>query len=290
MISPSNSQQLFLHYALDELSPDERSGIDEALIADQGFSDAFEEARYDLIDAYAADELPIELRKRVEQAILSTIDGHKALAAAIGLRQTPSATSDGIIFPPASTYKKAAIKGRGVRIVFLSSALAACVLVAVLSTHLRQKTNPAVARKSNTPPSATSASIQPATPAAKSPPAMHSFSRQASILTVAMPLGPTRGAATIPIKLRPGIRSIEVEWPVPPDSAAISYTMKVAPGNASLDIVHQHGPLAIIGNVRVANFFIPANKLPNGAYIFRLLPANAAADMLVAEFPVHVSR
>ena len=90
MESPSNTQRLLLRYLLEQLSPEERERIDEALITDQEFSDSFAEARNEWLDAYVAGSLPPEWKKPVEQALIDTPDGASSLrvAAALHRRRT----------------------------------------------------------------------------------------------------------------------------------------------------------------------------------------------------------
>ncbi len=276
---PSKSRQLFLRYVLDEMSPDERAKIDDALITDQEFSDSFQEARYDLIDAYAADELPADTRGRVEQAIF--------------------AIKNGAILLPVSPRRQAMLQipRRKFRIAFLVSALSACILLAAVFIRSRQRTTPQMAQSPQSTPLMTTSrpirgepsSVQPSTPTVIPSRKIHLLPGP-SVMAVAMPLGTARGTAGIPIHIHRGIDRIEIEWPVPPDSGKPPYTLEVTSGRSKIAVLAQHGLLAPVGNLRVAKFLLPVDKLPNGQYLFRLSAADAARGMPIAEFAVRVSR
>ncbi|MHB1936067.1 MAG: hypothetical protein ACYCOR_05725 [Acidobacteriaceae bacterium] len=301
MNPPSDSRQLFLRYLLDELPPDERADVDEALIVDQEFSDSFQVARYDLIDAYVADELPPEDRKRVEQAVFSTRDGQEALSMALAMQSGKTAPEKkGAAWLPASDRSKAAVqvRGRNTRIVFFLSTLAACLLLAFVFLHLRQRP---MRQTAQTPPTTSSTTAGSAVPEKSGPARLpippknstakpHFAPRQTDVLAVAMPMGTARGVGVIPIHLHPGIQQIEVQWPVPSDSTASAYTLEIASGQSSIAVLPQHGSLTSFGGIRVAEFFLPADKLPNGAYIFRLRAADASGNMPIAESQVRISR
>ncbi|MHB1959875.1 MAG: magnesium and cobalt transport protein CorA [Acidobacteriaceae bacterium] len=301
MNPPSDSRQLFLRYLLDELPPDERAEVDEALIVDQEASDAFQEARYDLIDAYAANELPPEDRKRVEQAVFTARDGQEALSMALAMQGGKTAPEKkGATWLTASDRSKAAVqvRGRNARIVFFLSTLAACLLLAFVFLHLRQRPMRQMVQTPPTTSSTTAGSAVPeksgpaqlAVPPKNSPSTSHSALRQAGVLAVAMPMGTVRGVGVIPIHLHPGIQQIEVQWPVPSDSTASAYTLEIASGQSSIAVLPQHGSLTSFGDIRVAEFLLPADTLPNGQSIFRLRAADASSNQPVAESSVRISR
>lgn len=300
MNPPSDSRQLFLRYLLDELPPDERADIDEALIVDQEASDAFQEARYDLIDAYAAGALSPEERKRVEQAVFSTRDGQEALSMALAMQRGKTAPEKmRTAWLPAFDQSKAAVPIRGniTRNVIFLSTLAACSLLVFVLLHLgrrpmRQTDQTLSATSSAATDSATpkkDGAAQLVVPSRSSPSTSHSALRQTGVLVVAMP-GTVRGADVIPIHLHPGIQQIEVQWPIPSDSTASAYTLEMASDRLGMAVLPQHGPLTAFGDIRVAEFLLPADKLPNGQSIFRLRAAGASDNTPIAESSVRVSR
>ncbi|MHB1865735.1 MAG: hypothetical protein ACYCPS_06315 [Candidatus Saccharimonadales bacterium] len=271
------------------------------MIVDQEFSDAFQEARYDLIDAYAAGALSPEDRKRVEQAIFSTRDGQEALSMALAMQGGKTAPEKkGAAWLTASDRSKAAVQVRGgnARIVFFLSTLAACLLLAFVFLHLRQRP---MRQMVQTPPTTSSTTAGSAVPEKSGPARLpiplknstakpHFAPRQTGVLAIAMPMGTVRGVAVIPIHLHPGIQQIEVQWPVPSDSTASAYTVEIASDQSSIAVLPQHGPLTTFGDIRVAEFLLPANKLPNGQSIFRLRAADASGNTPIAESTVLISR
>jgi hypothetical protein len=301
MNSPAGSQQLYLRYLLDELSPDERAKVDEALIVDQGFSDSLQEARYDLIDAYVAKELSQEARLRVERAILSTKDGQEALSMALAMQSgkaTPKESDTEVLTAVGVGHALAPVWGRKVRISLFVSTLAACFLLALGLFHVRQTVMRKTAQTLPLPSSATAKGAVPQNPGAAQlpvppegpPAAMHSAHRQSGVLAVAMPMGTVRGVVPVPIQLRRGIDRIEVQWPVPSDSTASAYTLEIASGQSSIAVLPQHGSLSPVNDLRVANFLLPVHTLPDGQYIFRLRAADVPGNTPVAESSVRISR
>lgn len=301
MNPPSDSRQLFLRYLLDELPPDERAEVDEALIVDQEYFDSFQEARHDLIDAYVAGELLADVRLRVEKAIFSSKNGQQALSMARALQKekavaestdtTPLAVSD-------SRHARAPTPKRTFRIAFLVSTLAACILLVVAMIHVRQTAIRQNAHAPSRPSPTTTGSaasekrgaaplpIPPRTSTSR----IHSAPRENSVLALAMPMGTARGAAALPIHLRPDVKQIEIQWPIPSDSTASAYTLEIASDQSSIVVLPQHGPLVSIDDLRVANFFLAVDMLQNGQYILRLRAADASGDTPVAASSVRISR
>ena len=119
MESPSNTQRLLLRYLLEQLSPEERERIDEALITDQEFSDSFAEARNEWLDAYVAGSLPPEWKKPVEQALIDTPEGASSVRVAAALHRQRALI-------PSKVQPK--FPSRAV-LAFFVPALAACMLL-----------------------------------------------------------------------------------------------------------------------------------------------------------------
>jgi hypothetical protein len=301
-ISPTDDQQLFLRYVLDQLHPDKRSEIDERLITDQSLSDAFQEARNDLIDAYAADELPADVRLQVEQAILSDREGQIALSMARTMKHLKTGPTIG-----SDTYRREHNRYSPVHWIFegktrigvFAASLAACSLLVFLFFHMRQRSTYQTAQAG---PVSTLTDVAGSTGSEgrrtknlagssnKSSPARHSALRQTNVLAIAMPMETLRGDQLIAITLRPGVDRIHVQWPIPADVKASAYMLEIASKQSIQDVLPQHGPLDRIGNSRVANFFVAADKLPTGQVLFRLLIANASEKDPVAESSVRISR
>ncbi len=290
MISLTDDQQLFLSYALDQLPPDKRSELDEELIANQDVSDAFQQARHDLIDAYAADALPPHIRRQVEQAILSTEDAQIALSMARAMQRLNSRPNVPNPIHPQEPHPNRTLlwlQDHKTPIGWFASTLAACFVLAFLFFHTRQR---AIRQAAAVPP----ASSVPQTISAA--PSQTSLApSQATVLAVAMPMGTVRGDHLLSIPLHPWVSQIHLQWPLPADATASACTLEIASTqaastNSNVFVLPQHGPLQAIGSLRVANFLIPANALPTGHVLFRLRAADAIDHTLLAESPVQISR
>ncbi|MGC9198937.1 MAG: hypothetical protein ACP5E5_08375 [Acidobacteriaceae bacterium] len=290
MISLTEDQQLFLSYVLDQLSPEKRSELDEKLITSQDLSDAFQQARHDLIDAYAADALPPHIRLQVEQAILSTEDAQTALSMARALHRlnSPPNPPQPIRPPePRPHHTLLWLQDHKTSLGWFTSTLAACFVLALVFFHSRQR----ILRQAATLPPGSSIPQKTTTAPSQSNPAPN----QATVLAVAMPMETLRGDHLLSIPLHPWISQIHLQWPLPADATVSACTLQIASTQAASNhsnvfVLPQQGPLQAIGHLRVANFFIPANALPTGQVLFRLRAADAADHPLLAESPVQISR
>ncbi len=300
MNPPLNYRRLLLRYLLDEMSVDERASVDDALIADQEFSDGFQEAQYDLIDAYVANELSIDIRKRVELALLGGKSGEISHPLAIAMQQARDVDrrSGANREPSAATGKGVPqVRSRKFRLIF-SAALAACLFLVVALIQWRRTTIPGSFQKlpevasiaASGPTVGKSNSVQSSAPPEK-PSHEHRFPvPRIGILVVAMPMGTARGADPIPIQIHRGIKRLEVQWPLSRDAAAQPYTLAVASGRSDIAVVPQIGPLTTMDGIRVARFHVPADKLAAGEYLFRLGTADGSSQTPIAETLVRVSR
>lgn len=81
------SRERLLGYLLGELAPRELAAIDQRLLQEDAFADAFEEARNDLLDAYALDALPLEQRERARHALNLSSREDPAVAFSCALRR-----------------------------------------------------------------------------------------------------------------------------------------------------------------------------------------------------------
>lgn len=272
MNSPSSTQRQYLRYLLGELPPDERQQVDESLIVDQEFSDSFQEARYDLIDSYVADELTPDVRRQVEQAIFSGEHGPAALSLAMALQRGNEGANRGHPFlqaRPARQDEGGKRRRLPLRMLWIAAAVAACFLGAFLFVRVRSSGRHSIAGMQ--------------APATRGPALGH-----ASMMALAMPMGTARGTAAIPLQIPPGVDRIQVQWPLRSDSAAPNYMLEILSGASVRAVVPQQGALLVLGKLRVANFLLAANSLPDGEYLFRLRATNRSANTPVAENSVQV--
>jgi hypothetical protein len=282
MESPSNTQRLLLRYLLEQLSPEERERIDEALITDQEFSDSFAEARNDWLDAYVSGSLPPEWKKLVEQALIDTPDGAISLqvAAALHRRRTVSLRN-----------VRRRLPSRAV-LAFFVPAIAACMFVAF---WLRSGPSPRGARhglpESGSPPVAAVKRLPAPIPAAPSDltKAPAPGAARLGTLALVMPAGTVRGSDSVPLPLTAAIARVQVQWPLPPDEMAWGYTLLVSRDGAAATKFPQHGPVRTIGTEKIVTFVLPAAVLPYGEDTFALYSNQPAGGSPLAQFSVAVS-
>src|ERR1700677_3845669 len=201
MESPSNTQRLLLRYLLEQLSPEERERIDEALITDQEFSDSFAEARNDWLDAYVAGSLPPEWKKLVEQALIDTHEGASSLRVAEALH------SQRTLMPPNVRRK---FPSRAVLAFFVRLRLRSGPSSTPPRHGLPGSGSPPVAAVKRLPPPILVAPSD-LTKAPTLGAARH------GTLALVMPAGTLRGSDSVPLLLIAAIERVKVQWPLPPD-------------------------------------------------------------------------
>ena len=283
MESPSNTQRLLLRYLLEQLSPEERERIDEALITDQEFSDSFAEARNEWLDAYVAGSLPPEWKKPVEQALIDTPEGASSLRVAAALH------SQHTVMRP---HVRRKFPSRAV-VAFFVPALAACML---LVFWLRSAPSSRPTRQglpaAGSPPVAAVKHLPPPTPAPPSDAdrAPTTGAGRHGMLALVMPAGTLRGSDSVPLLLTAGIERVQVQWPLSPDKMASKYTLLVARDGAPATKFPQHEPVRTIGTEKIATFVLPANVLPDGECTFALYDDQSADGSPLAQFSMAVSR
>jgi anti-sigma factor RsiW len=279
MPSPSTTQQLLLRYLLGELSSAERERIDESLITDQDFSDAFAEARNELLDAYASGTLSPEWQQNVRKAFLNTPEAAAALEVAAALQKKRTKMARRFPFRAG--------------LATLLPALAACL---VLAFWLRSSLSSRSDRHGLSAPGPSPvAAVKPLEPApakadeSAGKPAM-SAALQPITLALVMPAGTLRGSEALALRLSPATERVQVQWPLPAEEADAAYILLLSRGAASAKRFAQHGPLKTIDGVKVASFLVPAASLADGEWNFVLQAAQTENSVPVAQSWVAVSR
>ena len=255
--SPTQLRETLLRYRLRELDEDERANIDALLIADADYFAAFQEAEYDLLDAYAANELTPAQRTRVEQA----------------LHPHTRVTSNS--FQPQPTFRTPAKPSTPIpiptraRTLPLWMPIAAALFIATLvgvawnrRTHPAPQINATTALHNAHAPAESPSPTQP-TPTHPTP----------LIATLLLP-PTTRSQAALAVTLTPATRTLTVSWPRPANDPTTS--------RYQLQILTSTGILAttIAGKPRgqLIDFPCPARTIPSGSSFFRVIsqPANPA--------------
>lgn len=320
MTSPENSQHVLLAYILGDLSLEERERIDSALLLDQDFSDSFAQARYDLIDAYAANELAPHIRRRVELALLQSGDSRDELLLAASLRAVEK-----VQWPPSPPRPRPvpAKRPRIVWVALLSPAIAACCVAAVLFVRSHRTGNSLTETASTRTVASASAQAPPlGTPLLSGPgpgtskpqasgaggvipaaTAKPNTLRSASVMVFAMPVGTLRGPGVIAIQMSPGIHSLDVQWAVPkdipceiPPSENVpsqenfqACMLQISSGRNTIALLPPAHLSTLAGPVRVAHFFVPANLLPAGEFSLKIQTASQQKAPL-AQASIRISR
>ena len=265
--SPTQLRETLLRYRLRELDEDERANIDALLIADADYFAAFQEAEYDLLDAYAANELTPAQRTRVEQA----------------LHPHTRVTSNS--FQPQPTFRTPAKPSTPIpiptraRTLPLWMPIAAALFIATLvgvawnrRTHPAPQINATTALHNAHAPAESPSPTQPGPtqPRPTQPTPTHPTPLIATLL-----LPPTtRSQAALAVTLTPATRTLTVSWPRPANDPTAS--------RYQLQILTSTGILAttIAGKPRgqLIDFPCPARTIPSGSSFFRVIsqPANPA--------------
>lgn len=255
MNSPVEPRELFLRYVLQEMAAEEHERIEDALISDPDFFAAFQEAEHDLLDGYAAGELPEIDRVRMEKLLhINPALATKArLSAALQQRaQTP-------VSGPESQPKKVFV----FRIPVLAFA-AALLLVAVFAASFLwyRSRQDEVARVPTPPPASparqTASASTPPQPAAP------------STLALLLPATARSAGPALSIQLTPEIGTVDVQWVLPdPGEAKSVLELRVWRGPHSVTHVRADRLEHVAGQV-VAHFQVSAAELGAGGYLFQI--------------------
>lgn len=284
---PSKSEQLYLKYLLHQLPAEERERIDASLIEGQELSDSFQAARLDLLDAYAAKELSPEIRRQVEQGILSAPDGYRALSVATSMQSARKIPNE------------APAQHRSFRIKLFTLALAACgVMAFVLVRQYGKNPTPIYTPRTSSaqmeakiPPNATNTqAVAPPNPTVNGPTTLHRHSfAGAGVMAFVLPQGNSRGAVAIPLQIHAGTVQVHVEWPLPSDAHATHYSLELSSEGHEVASIPQQTPLVTMGTTQVATFVLRSATLPNGIYVFRLQASDLPEPKNIAEYSVRVT-
>ena len=275
--SPTQLRETLLRYRLRELDEDERANIDALLIADADYFAAFQEAEYDLLDAYAANELTPAQRTRVEQA----------------LHPHTRVTSNS--FQPQPTFRTPAKPSTPIpiptraRTLPLWMPIAAALFIATLvgvawnrRTHPAPQINATTALHNAHAPAESPSPTQPS-PTQPSPtqpgptqprPTQPTPTHPTPLIATLLLPPTTRSQAALAVTLTPATRTLTVSWPRPANDPTTS--------RYQLQILTSTGILAttIAGKPRgqLIDFPCPARTIPSGSSFFRVIsqPANPA--------------
>ena len=125
------TEQDLRDWLLHRLEPTRAAELEERLFSDPDLADAIDAARYDLLDDHARGRLSSDDMHRVAQHLAATPDDVMGLRIARAL----AASADAAHARPARSRAHAARR----RFIALGAALAGCIVVAVMSLGLRDR-------------------------------------------------------------------------------------------------------------------------------------------------------
>lgn len=256
MTSEGDTRELLLRFLLGELPADEIDAFEQRLLSDQEFADRIAEARYDLLDAYAAGELDASTRQRVAKALLQNPRGSVGLAVAQKLQGTRVASKEPTRQPNAGWTI-------GRKRVWIPIAAAIALAIAGTLYVRHQKT-----------PSTSVAGIQ-------NPQPSHAPGRSEAAFVLLLEPQVTRGAGQPrTVVLPPQMASVEVQLVLGAQEHAGPYqvVLKSQQGQqiASLGNLQPRS----LGQTRFLQVSIPARLVPSGNYHFDVYPEGSSGHLI----------
>lgn len=248
----SETRALFLRYMLQEMTAEERERVEGALLDDGEFFASFQDAEYDLLDAYAAGELPTSDRELVEQLL----QRNSAMAEKARLCLTRRASLQAA--PLAAAIRRERSFGwRRPALAFAAMLAIVFVSVGYFAWYrpMMRVGKSIGAQPAGTPPPVSSR----AKPAA------------ASTLALLLPATSRSSGAELSIALTPTVDTVDIQWVVPEEIASETRFELRASSGSRLVATTQSGSLEHASGQVVAHFALPAGKLVDGHYLFQVV-------------------
>ncbi len=263
---------MLLDYRLNEVDEARREAIDARLITDADFAAAMQEAEYDLLDAYAANELTTEKRRRVERALHP--QGRYSPASAghvIGLQEPPRELARASL----SVTQRRPFWWLSAAAVLLAGGVSAWFL------HRHQApANPAIVRQSAPPVSAPPVARPESTMAPSPPdanakiPAAKPNQRSTSALVILA--SALRSGDALPLSIGPEVKTVHFVWPPAGERAGSQrYELQVVREDGEVSCRSLAGPLQ---GTRSLGFSCPAASLPTGSAFVRIVELPFSSD------------
>lgn len=258
MDSPSHLRELLLRYRLRELDEAERANLDALLIGDADYFATFQEAEYDLLDAYAANELTPSQRTRVEQALRP----HTRITAASFQPHPARRQSD----------RKPAIPSSPRTLPIWMPIAAALFIATLVGVAWHRRTQPAPSSQITVSAPQPPAPIHPL-PTSPLPAPVTPQPAPSLIATLLLPQT-TRSQNSLAVTLFPTTQTLSVSWPRPADATPST--------RYQLEILTTAGTLAatIPGKLHghLIEFPCPVATIPTGTNFFRIIAQPAALE------------
>lgn len=268
MTSSTHRRELLLRYFLREMDPSEREIVDTQLIADPEFFAEFQETRNELLDDFAADRLPAEESARVQRAIEANAAFARAAQMANAFRLVNWHPRPEAKQVPRFRLPYWAVAACGIMIV--GGVVGSVVWLHRPAAPLAQlKDVPAPVATMTRP----TAPAGPSTAVSAQPMPQTGQKRAMLVATLVLPEG-VRSAASIPLHLHQGVRSIHVEWPVPAEAEHSRHlVLTILQDSKQIAQLAEESPRRTIAGTPVASFAIPTTQVQSGKYIFRVTAA-----------------
>jgi hypothetical protein len=276
MNESSNLRELLLKYRANELDDAERERIDVRMMSDPEFSDALQEAEYDLLDAYAAGELSSEDRARVERAF--SPEQRLTPITMTKVDSTAPAQHARVLVMPKRVMPPSRRRGWVVPLT-IAAGLVIALLLAVswrrnqVAVPAREIANrPAVPELHRAPE--VSAPTASAKPQSVDPRKAVGLSEIATVLLPSV----QRSNAASTLHLTATTKTVRFTWPVAADGGGSAYALEVA-SDAGESLCRARGLSEASGKQgRLVTFTCNASKIPSGSVFVRVLPLSTDAD------------
>lgn len=277
------TQEMLLRYLLNEMPPEEREHVDSALISDPEYCEAFQEAEYDLLDAYASHELPPHTADRIGRALEVWPHGWISAAMSRALQRHQPQPTLATALPAVSPRRS-----RLLRFSWLPAVAVALIVIAVLAgRQARENRHYSPPQLATAPPTETTAppAAQAPVPTARAP-LSPTTPPPEQVATLLLP-ETTRDAAALPVRIPAKARQLDVEWIVSADSPHSHYNLELDSDDATIARAQQHGPLESSGQQRVAHFLLSTQALRSGPYVVRIFgPADPTTPAYEASIQI----
>ena len=263
MNSSNDFRKLLPTYLLGELSSEEIAEIDEKYLFDDFFANALDDARRDLLDSLAAEELSANERSRVEKSFaqIPQYQGALRVARALHAKQERSR----------ATERKVLI---GIRRPFWIWAAATVVLcVATLAIFVKPQSkviSPQTPQTSGAMPS----------PSAVSPTQRHGAQDELTFVALLSP--EVRRGAEAPLSFAiPGpAQYVEFQIVLPASNEKTQYEVRVSSSSKKEPLIISDLEAKSIGLQRYVEFRARADSLPPGKYSVHVFAETMARPLL----------
>ncbi len=252
---------MLLEYRLGEMDEIRVEEIDERLIGDEEFAAAMQAAEYDLLDAYAAGELSLGDRARVERALEPQGRFSPAVSGLVAGRSKVA------VMPVRGTLRRKTAAWKWV--LPIAAALLLGALLPLARRGERGESQGALAA-----PSPAAGTVKVVVP-------------EAHVALVLLPSA-VRGTAPVPVLIGPGVDHVQFQWAAPNGlDEPRGYDLHVVSSDGKPEC-RAHGTTAVSGAV---DFLCPAAAIAGESAFVRVMEAGASPkDVPLMEMSITLRR